>query len=81
MLHHLYDVGTCSNFVVFGKLHKENILQKDGSTKVSYVINFSMAIDERIAEGLYYSKAIKLMKRYCENPHLLEEDAKIPDDR
>ena len=77
--HHLYEWGTGSVFLTFGRLHRERTFSKDGTEMVRLVINAGVTIDERIGEGLTFSKAIGLFKKYVENPHLLEERPDLPD--
>ena len=76
--HHLYEWGTGSVFLTFGRLHRERSFSKDGTEKVHLVIRAGVTIDERIGEGLYFSKAIRLFKKYVENPRLLEERPDLP---
>lgn len=35
-------------------------------------LDIGITIDERLADGYYYSKSIKLLKTLLENPQLLE---------
>ena len=35
-------------------------------------VDLGLTIDERIADGYYYSKTIRLLKTLLENPRLLE---------
>ena len=35
-------------------------------------MELSLTIDERIADGYYYGKTMKLLKKLMENPELLE---------
>ena len=35
-------------------------------------VDLGLTIDERIADGYYYSKTIRLLKKLLENPELLE---------
>jgi len=35
-------------------------------------VDIGLTIDERIADGYYYSKTVRLFKRLVENPELLE---------
>lgn len=35
-------------------------------------VELGLTIDERIADGYYYSKSIRLLKKLLENPQLLE---------
>jgi pyruvate/2-oxoglutarate dehydrogenase complex dihydrolipoamide acyltransferase (E2) component len=36
-------------------------------------VDLGLTIDERIADGYYYSKTIKLLMKLLENPELLEK--------
>ena len=40
------------------------------------VMDLGITLDERIADGYYYSKTIKLLKYLLQNPELLETPAK-----
>ena len=77
--HHLYEWGTGSVFLTFGRLHRERAFSKDGTEQVRLVINAGVTIDERISEGIFYANAIKLFRKYVENPWLLEERPELPD--
>ena len=35
-------------------------------------IDLGLTIDERIADGYYYSKTVRLLQKLMENPELLE---------
>ena len=35
-------------------------------------IDLGLTIDERLADGFYYSRTVKLMRKLLENPELLE---------
>ncbi|MGN0660066.1 MAG: hypothetical protein ACI4LA_10750 [Emergencia sp.] len=65
--HHLSNWGTNSIFVVLGE--KKVV---DGRE----VIDIGLTLDERIADGYYYSKTVKLLKYLLQNPELLETPAK-----
>ncbi|MBR3077048.1 MAG: 2-oxo acid dehydrogenase subunit E2 [Oscillospiraceae bacterium] len=70
--HHLSNWGTCSCFVVIGKKHLATECHEDGSVTVRPVLNVGVTLDERIADGYYYSKTMKLVKYLLANPELLE---------
>ncbi len=70
--HHLSNWGTCSCFVVIGKKHLAPECHEDGSVTVRPVLNVGVTLDERIADGYYYSKTMKLVKYLLANPELLE---------
>lgn len=74
--HHLSNWGTNSFFTTIGKKQKRPFYNKDGSMEVKDSIDIGWTIDERIADGLYYAKTIKLIKRYIKNPSLLDKPFK-----
>ena len=39
------------------------------------MLDLGLTIDERLADGYYYSKTIHLLKKLLENPELLETPA------
>ncbi len=55
--HHLYNWGTASMFITFGRL------KEDGSLDVTF------SVDERISEGMVLFKALTLFKDILENPY------------
>lgn len=65
--HHLSNWGTNSIFVVLGEKKVVNGRE---------VIDIGLTLDERIADGYYYSKTVKLLKHLLHNPELLETPAK-----
>ena len=70
--HHLTNWGTNSVFVVVGERKKRPFFQEDGSCEMRDSIDLGLTVDERIADGYYFSKTIRLMKKLLENPELLE---------
>ena len=65
--HHLVDFGTNSMVVTFGEIKKES----DGR---SYM-EFGATIDERIADGFYFCKALKLIEYMFDNPEVMMKPA------
>lgn len=74
--HHLANWSTNSIFVVIGEKHKQPFYGEDGSVAVKTAINLGLTLDERIADGYYYSKSIRLMKKLLAEPALLDIPAK-----
>ncbi len=74
--HHLNNWGNNSCFVVIGKRHLAPEWHEDGTFVVRPVLNIGITLDERIADGYYYSKTIKLVKYLLAHPELLELPAK-----
>lgn len=73
--HHLANWGTNSIFIVLGEKHLSPYYDENGNVDMREAMNIGFTLDERIADGYYYSKTIKLFKHLLENPHLLDEPA------
>ena len=70
--HHLNNYGTNSIMVTIGTLHKEELVMPDGHKEIRDVVDIGATLDERIADGFYFARSLKLIKHICENPELLE---------
>ncbi|MBQ8164309.1 MAG: 2-oxo acid dehydrogenase subunit E2 [Clostridia bacterium] len=70
--HHLTNWGTNSVFTAIGEIKKRPFFNDDGTYEMKESIDLGLTVDERIADGYYYSKTIKLLKYVLENPELLE---------
>lgn len=70
-LHHLFDMGTNGIFVALGIVHKEKFIDEDNIIQNRKRMKITFSYDDRIMDGLYAGKAIKLLKKYVENPELL----------
>ena len=70
--HHLAEYGTNSVFVVIGQKKMTPFYKEDGSFELKETIDLGFTIDERIADGYYYSKSMKIFRKVLENPELLE---------
>lgn len=74
--HNLTNFGTASSLITFGEIRKD-----ENSNK--YYMNFGATIDERIADGFYFCKALKLIEYIFAHPEVLLEPAgkkvSIPD--
>lgn len=71
--HHLTNWGTCSVFCLIGEKKLRPVFSEDGSYEMHDTVELGMTIDERLADGYYYAKSIKLLKHLLENPELLEK--------
>lgn len=67
--HHLNNYGTNSIVSTIGVIKEEKV----GKSVRKYV-DVSFTLDERIADGFYFAKAIKLFKYILENPTLLNDE-------
>lgn len=71
--HHLTNWGTCSVFCVIGEIKKRPFYDEEGNVEMRESIDLGLTIDERIADGYYYSRTVKLLRTLLENPELLEK--------
>lgn len=70
--HHLTNWGTCSMFCTVGERKLRPFFHDDGTFDMRDSVDIGLTIDERIADGYYYSKSVRLLKTLLENPELLE---------
>jgi hypothetical protein len=73
--HHLSNWGTNSLFLVIGKKRRSPLLREDGTYEMRTVLNLGITLDERIADGYYYSKSIQILLHLLQHPELLNERA------
>ena len=71
--HHLNNYGTNSIMITIGTLHKEELLMPDGHKEIRDVLDIGATLDERIADGFYFARSLKLIKHICMHPELLEK--------
>ena len=76
--HHLVNWGTNSCFIVVGKIYTKAEYDKEGNVDVHEVVPLGITLDERIADGYYYSGTVALVKELLEHPELLELPADTP---
>lgn len=70
--HHLTNWGTNSVFLAIGEIKKRPYFDDDGHVTMKNSVDLGLTIDERIADGYYYSKTVRLLRKLLENPELLE---------
>lgn len=73
--HHLTNWGSCSIIALVGEAKKKPYYDDDGNVTMRDTLDIGITIDERIADGYYYSKTVRLLKHLIENPELLETQA------
>ena len=76
--HHLVNWGTNSCFIVVGKKHLKMDYDIDGNEDLHEVLPLGITLDERIADGYYYSGTVALVKELLAHPELLETRADTP---
>lgn len=70
--HHLNNYGTLSILITIGTLHKDEITMPDGHREIRDVIDIGATLDERIADGFYFARSLKLIKHIFAHPELLD---------
>lgn len=78
--HHLTNWGTNSVFVALGEKKLRPFYDEQGNVTMRDSIDLGLTIDERIADGYYYSKTMRLLRKLLENPELLETPLSEPVD-
>lgn len=72
--HNLANLGTSSGLATFGDIKEEN---------GKYTMNLAITLDERIADGFYFCRALKAIEYLFSHPELMMEPAskhfEIPD--
>jgi pyruvate/2-oxoglutarate dehydrogenase complex dihydrolipoamide acyltransferase (E2) component len=69
--HHLNNYGNNSLMVTVGTVRQEVVLNKEGKEELRSFCDFGVTLDERIADGFYFAKSVKLLKYMIANPKLL----------
>ncbi|MBQ7171396.1 MAG: 2-oxo acid dehydrogenase subunit E2 [Clostridia bacterium] len=70
--HHLANWGTTSCFCVIGEKKMRPVFDENGNAEMRDTVTLGLTVDERIADGYYFSKSVRLLKKLLENPELLE---------
>lgn len=70
--HHLTNWGTCSIFCIIGEKKLSPFYDEAGQVTMKETVDLGLTIDERLADGYYYAKSVRLLKRLLEQPELLE---------
>ena len=79
--HHLYDFGTSSLFIGLGKERLEPIVNPiTEQLEIAKILRIGVVIDERICDGFYYAKSIKLMRTFFNDPSLLEQPFELSEE-
>ena len=78
--HHLTNWGTNSFFVIVGEKKPTAFFNLDGSYEVREALELGITLDERIADGYYYSRSTKLIHKLLAEPELLDRPIYEPVD-
>jgi len=70
--HHLNNYGTNSLMVAIGTIRKKDQIEPDGSHIIRDVVDVGFTLDERIADGFYFGRSLKIVQHLLSHPELLE---------
>ena len=75
--HHNFETGNCGIFISLGRLRFEKFIDKDNMIRDRRMVSIRYTFDDRIVDGIYSGRAMKLLKSYIENPEKLIEKPNI----
>lgn len=70
--HHLNNYGTNSMMITIGTMRDEERIMPDGTKAIRKVVDIGATLDERIGDGFYFARSLKLIKYICANPTILD---------
>ena len=71
--HHLNNYGTNSMMITIGTIRQEEVLMPDGTKEVRSLVDIGATLDERIGDGFYFARSLKLIHHICANPSILDK--------
>jgi len=82
IFHHIYEFGTTGLFIAIGKEKKTPVVDGDEIIPQKKM-SFGFVSDERICDGLYFARSLKMLKKFLNNPARMEErlESKVEDVR
>lgn len=76
--HHLINWSTNSLFVLINQAKKVPFFEDDGSYTMRNSISMGFTIDERIADGFYFARALELFQNILQHPDILDQPLSAP---
>lgn len=73
--HNLTNFGTNSIILTIGDIHKEQVVMPNGKVEIRDIVEFGINLDERIGDGVYFSKSVNLLDYIMTHPETLEDKA------
>ena len=78
IFHHIYNFGTCSLFIAIGKEKMTPVVNDDGEIVSVKTMKLGITLDERICDGFYMVKSMRLLKRLLQDPDILNDRLELP---
>ena len=73
--HHLANWGTNSLFAVINTKKFRPFFNDDGTYEMRDSLEVGLTIDERIADGVYFARSLKVLRHFFEHPEDLDKPA------
>ena len=70
--HHIYNFGTLPVFISFGAKRHAYELNRHGQMVDNKYVDLKVVMDERIADGHYYSQFLQAYRYLFAHPEILE---------
>lgn len=74
--HHLNNYGSNSIMIAIGTVQKAEKIMADGSRQVRDVVEVGITLDERVADGFYFGRSLKIVQYMLSHPELLDRPLK-----
>lgn len=76
--HHLNNYGTNSIMITIGTVRKAEVLMDDGTKQIRDLLDIGVTMDERIGDGFYFVRSLRLVKYIFAHPELLDKPFSEP---
>ena len=67
--------------IAIGTMHKVEKIAADGTRQVRDVVELGITLDERVADGFYFGRSLKIVQHLMSHPELLDRPLKEAIDR
>lgn len=72
VVHHLYDFGNLPVFICFGTKTRKAVTRTNGRVEERVYLDYTVVMDERTADGFYFSRAARYFNRLFRHPDWLD---------
>lgn len=73
VFHHVYEFGTTGIFLAMGKEKLVPAVNNKGEMIQEKRMGFGMVSDERFCDGLYFALSLRQLRKFMQNPAVLEK--------
>lgn len=73
IFHHVYEFGTTGIFLAMGKEKTVPAVNSKGEMIQEKRMGFGMVSDERFCDGLYFALSLRQLRKFMQNPSVLEK--------